>query len=82
LQVTPETPPTFLFHTDADTGVPAENSVAFDQALRRAGVPAELHVYAAGPHGVGLAQHIPGTKTWPDRCREWMQTRGLVETNN
>ena len=47
-QVTKETPPTFLFHTDADTGVPPENSVMFYLALRRAGVPAELHIYEQG----------------------------------
>jgi acetyl esterase/lipase len=75
-QVTRETPPAFLFHTDADTGVPAENSVAFYSALRRAGVPAELHIYATGGHGVGLADAIPATRTWPDRCREWLITNG------
>jgi acetyl esterase/lipase len=79
LQVTPDTPPTFLFQTDADTTVPAENSVAFYLALRRAGVPAELHVYQNGPHGVGLAKDLPGTCTWPDRCREWLKVRGLLE---
>lgn len=77
-QVTAQTPPTFLFHTDQDRGVPASNSVAFYTALRRAGVPAELHVYAAGEHGVGLAESIPATCTWPDRCRDWLRSRGLL----
>ena len=58
-QVTADTPPTFLFHTDADTGVPAENSVAFYLALRKAKVPAELHIYEPGPHGVGLGGTDP-----------------------
>jgi hypothetical protein len=53
--------------------------LAFYAALRRAGVPAELHIFARGPHGVGLAQGIPGTRTWPDCCRDWMETRGLLE---
>jgi len=44
-QVTPQTPPTFLFHTNSDSGVPAENSVLFYLALRKAGVPAEIHIY-------------------------------------
>src|SRR2546422_11774997 len=48
-QVTPQTPPTFLFHTDEDKAVPPENSIAFYLALRKAGVPAELHVYQSGP---------------------------------
>ena len=79
-QVTPQTPPTFLFHTNEDTVVPPQNSVAFYSALRRAGVPAELHIYQAGRHGVGLAKDLPGTRTWPDRCREWMQAHGLLDS--
>ena len=82
LQVTPETPPTFIFQTDEDEPVPAENAVAFYLALRKAGVPAEMHIYQNGRHGVGLAKDIPGTSTWPDRCREWMRTRGLLRTNS
>src|SRR5262249_1344675 len=53
-QVTERTPPTFLFHTDEDAGVPSENSIVFYEALRKAGVPAELHVFRHGEHGVGL----------------------------
>lgn len=78
-QVTRETPPTFLFHTNADTGVPPENSVVFYEALRKAGVPAELHIFEMGKHGLGLAGEIPGTNSWPERCREWMQGRKLLE---
>ena len=59
LRVTADTPPTFLFHTNADTGVVAENSVRFYLALRRAKVPAELHIFENGPHGVGLALGDP-----------------------
>jgi acetyl esterase/lipase len=77
-QVTSDTPPTFLFHTTEDSGVLPENSIAFYSALRKAGVPAELHIYEKGKHGVGLAKDIPGTNTWPDRCREWMQGHGFV----
>ncbi len=77
-QVTPQTPPTFLFHTDEDKGVPAENSVQFYLALRRAGVPAEMHIYRTGNHGLGLAPRTPGTCTWPDRLKDWMQGQGLL----
>jgi acetyl esterase/lipase len=80
LQVTAETPPTFLFHTDADTGVPAENSVTFYLALRKAKVPAELHVYGPGGHGVGLGGTDPELVTWPDRLAGWLRTRGLLMT--
>jgi acetyl esterase/lipase len=77
-QVTKDTPPTFLFHTDGDTGVPAENSVLFYLALRRAGVPAEMHIYEKGKHGVGLAQSDPILATWPARLADWFKTRGLL----
>jgi acetyl esterase/lipase len=79
LQVTSETPPAFLFHTNGDTGVPPANSIVFYEALHQAGVPAELHIYENGGHGVGLAADIPGTRDWPERCRAWMKTRGLLE---
>ncbi|MGH9160585.1 MAG: alpha/beta hydrolase [Vicinamibacteraceae bacterium] len=76
--VTKETPPTFLFHTDADTGVPPENSVMFYLALRRAGIPAELHIYEQGRHGVGLAPDDPVLSSWPDRLVDWLKVRGLL----
>lgn len=78
LQVTPQTPPTFLFHTNADTGVPPENSVLFYMALRKAGVPAEMHIYEKGPHGVGLAQTDEALSSWPARLAAWMRGRGLL----
>lgn len=79
LQVTPQTPPTFLIHTYGDTGVPAENSIYFYLALRKAKVPAEMHIYETGRHGFGLGADVPGTSSWPKRCQEWMQGRGLLE---
>jgi len=82
-QVTAETPPTFLIHTNADTGVPPENSILFYLALREAKVPAELHIYEKGPHGFGMARdakrYDPVLSTWPDRCAAWMRGRGLLE---
>lgn len=77
-QVTAETPPTFLWHTDEDTGVPAENSVQFYLAIRRAKVPAELHVFRTGQHGLGLAPGVPGTSAWPELLKKWMQAQGLL----
>ena len=78
-QVTKETPPTFLMHTSGDTGVPAENSVQFYLALRRAGVPAELHIYEKGRHGFGLASTDPILSSWPKRCEDWLKGRGLLQ---
>ena len=78
LQVTPQTPPTFLFHTTTDTVVPVENSVLFYMALRKAGVPAEMHIYERGPHGVGLAQTDEALSSWPGRLADWLRVRGLL----
>ncbi len=77
--VTAETPPTFLFHTNADTGVPPENSVLYYLALRRHGVPAELHIYQDGRHGVGLAPKDPVLSSWPARLKDWLKVRGVVQ---
>ena len=77
-QVTADTPPAFLFHTDDDGPVPADNSVAYYLALRAVGVPAELHIYRSGPHGVGLAPDDPVLSTWPDRLEDWMRVQGLL----
>jgi acetyl esterase/lipase len=78
LQVTAQTPPTFLFHTTTDTTVPPENSALFYLALRKAGVPAELHIYERGPHGVGLASTDEALSNWPARLAAWLRIRGLL----
>jgi acetyl esterase/lipase len=78
LQVTAATPPTFLFHTTADAAVPVENSVLFYLALRKAGVPAEMHIYERGPHGVGLAPTDEALSSWPARLAGWLRGRGLL----
>lgn len=76
--VTPRTPPTFLAHTDADDGVPPEHSVAFYLALRRAGVPAELHVFARGAHGLGVGLGEPGWGEWTRLLAVWLRGVGAV----
>jgi len=79
LHVTPQTPPTFLFHTNEDGPVPAENSLLFYSALRQAKVPAELHIYEKGQHGVGLAPKDPVLSTWPQRLADWLKVRGYLD---
>lgn len=75
--VTKDTPPAFLVHADDDR-VPSERSVAFYLALKKAGVPAELHIFAKGGHGYGVNDnHLP-ISGWPQRCAEWMTERGLL----
>lgn len=73
-QVTPQTPPTFIWHTVEDKGVPVENSMLFAMALRKAGVPFDLHVYEKGRHGIGLGNGHPWTKD----CLFWLQQRGFA----
>jgi dipeptidyl aminopeptidase/acylaminoacyl peptidase len=78
-QVTAKTPPTFLFHTSEDTAVPPENSIQFYLALRKARVPAELHIYEKGAHGVGLAPNDAVLRTWKDRLADWLKGHGLLK---
>jgi len=77
-QVTAQTPPTFIFSTTDDQTVPIENSVTFYRALRQAGVPAELHIYEHGRHGVGLAPDNPALSTWPKLLEMWLRARGVL----
>jgi len=77
-RVAKDTPPAFLVHGGTDTAVPPENSVAFYSALRRAGVPAELHLYREGAHGIGLRPGNGPISDWPKRCAEWMAAKGLI----
>lgn len=72
-KVTRETPPAFLVHSTADTVVPAENSVQYYLACRKAGVRAEMHVYERGRHGYGMGKGDPVLSTWPGLCAEWMK---------
>ena len=80
LQVTKETPPCFMFHTDEDTAVPVENSLTFAAALRRAGVPFDLHIYQKGRHGIGLADQPPfeHRHPWANDCLFWLKEQGFV----
>jgi acetyl esterase/lipase len=78
LNVTAQTPPTFLFSTSTDTVVPPENTVNLYLALRKAGVPAEMHVFERGPHGVGLDLEDPVLAIWPTLLTNWLRERGLL----
>jgi acetyl esterase/lipase len=78
-QVTATTPPTFLYHTNADAAVPVENSVAYFLALRKAGVPAELHVFKDGAHGTGLGQQDPALAEWPTLLANWLRVSGVLK---
>jgi len=79
LHVNAKTPPAFLFSTNADTAVPAENTVRFYLALRQAKVPAEMHIFENGPHGVGLDLGDPALSLWPTLLTNWLRGRGLLK---
>lgn len=77
LQVSEETPPTFLVHAADDQVVPVSNSVRFFEALNARQIPAELMVYPAGGHGHGLNNATTGDR-WIERCRQWLQSQGFI----
>ena len=78
-QVTASTPPAFIYHTNADTVVPVENAVAYFLALRKAGVPAEMHVFKDGPHGTGLGMLDPSLAEWPRLLANWLRASGFLK---
>lgn len=85
-QITKDTPPTFLVHTNEDSGVVPENSLLFALGLRKAGVPVELHLFEKGPHGLGLGTGTkqfrippdPAFQAWPGLCATWLKGRGFL----
>jgi acetyl esterase/lipase len=81
LQVTRETPPTFLFHTAEDKAVVVDNALLFADALARNGVPFALHVYPKGPHGIGLGTRNwdPAARhPWTSQCALWLKEQGFA----
>ncbi len=77
-QVTAETPPCFLFHTWEDPAVKVENTLAFAAALRRQGVPFDLHIYQKGRHGLGLNATEPPFHPWADACLYWLREQQFL----
>ena len=77
-QVTKNTPPTFLWHCSDDKVALPRNSIVYFQALIASGVPAEIHIYEKGGHGIGLAAEKPGVQNWGTACVDWMARRNLL----
>jgi len=73
LRVTNQTPPSFLWHTANDATVPVENSLLFAGALAASRIPFELHIFADGEHGVGLAAGHPSAGPWTSLCAQWLR---------
>jgi acetyl esterase/lipase len=78
LFVTRETPPTFWFHTFNDQTVPVEQGLRYYEALVKAGIPAEAHIFANGPHGVGLGKSDAALDQWPNLLEFWLRAQGLM----
>jgi acetyl esterase/lipase len=77
-RVSAQTPPAFIYHTTDDELVPVEASTAFYQALRRVGVPVEMHLFAKGKHGSGLGLGDAALDLWPSLLEAWLRGRGLL----
>lgn len=78
LNVTADTPPTFIWHTVADQSVPVENSLQFAMALRAHGVPFSLHIYETGAHGLGLGRPNRPAPTWGSQLLYWLAERKFI----
>lgn len=77
--VGPGAPPVFLFVSMDDRRIDPDNSVLFADALKAAGVDADIHLFAHGAHGVGLAQDMPEEKVWPELLRRWLARRRFID---
>jgi acetyl esterase/lipase len=77
-QVRRDSPPYFLYATQTDQSVPVLSTVVFFQALTKAGVPAEMHIFEQGPHGTALGGSYPGLSAWPGMLENWMRLHGWL----
>lgn len=78
IRVTRQTPPTFLLQAENDPIDPVENSLVYHSALRAAGVPVELHLYATGGHAFGLRRTAAPITGWPEVVEGWLATIGMI----
>ena len=77
MNVTPDTPPAFIWHTSTDELVPVENSLLLASALAKNAVPFELHVFPVGNHGLGLAEDKHDIRKWAELCQSWLIDLGF-----
>jgi acetyl esterase/lipase len=81
LTLTSNTPPTFLVQAEDDHAAPVENSLFYYLALKKAGIPAEMHIFSSGGHGYGMRDAGKSVTSWPQRAEEWMRKLGVLERN-
>ena len=75
--MTADAPQTFMVHAGDDPHS-AAGSARLYLALKQAGVPAELHVYAGGGHGFGMLDRGSPVCQWPARCADWLRSQGFT----
>lgn len=78
VEFVPNTPPVFLVHAYDDPTVPVTRATTIVDALKRAGIPAEAHIYSKGGHGFGISKKGLPVDSWPERMREWMEINGWL----
>lgn len=79
LSIPPKAPPIFLVHGDADLVSPPEGSVLMYLALKRAGIPAEVHIYANTAHDFGVRELGHPFSNWTKDCAAWLRSLGILE---
>ena len=86
IQIPRDTPPIFLAHASDDKesygGSLSENSAFMYLALKSAGVPAELHIYATGDHDFGVRQNEKLPSSWTNLCVRWLRSQGLLKPDS
>jgi len=80
IKVQPNTPPTFLLHAENDNVDNALQSLTYYVALKEAGIPAELHVYAEGGHAFGVRPTKLPIGRWPQLVEQWLQSIGTLKS--
>ncbi len=79
LQVTAQTPPTFMILADDDSGVPPRNSIEFYLAMKKFKIPAEMHIFRDGGHGFGMNKKNLPVDQWPNLFAQWMKVQGITK---
>lgn len=79
LQVTAQTPPTFMILADDDSGVPPRNSIEFYLAMKKFKIPAEMHIFRDGGHGFGMNKKNLSVDQWPNLFAQWMKAQGITK---
>ncbi len=78
LQITPQTPMTFMVHSADDGGVPVENTLNYFNALQKNKVKSEMHIFEKGGHGYGMGKKNGTQLQWPAMLLEWLKMHGVI----